>query len=135
MTDNYLWKLAKRKKFLSKQKPKKKIKNVKKAKKKKLPQKKQDKFYQSWEWKEVRYRVLLRDGRQCICCGAKAPEVKIVVDHIKPRRKFPELELNEGNLQCLCDSCNRGKSNKDYTDFRILEMENQEIEDSYTWRF
>jgi 5-methylcytosine-specific restriction endonuclease McrA len=48
-------------------------------------------------------------------CGATE---RIVVDHIKPRRKFPELELDLDNLQVLCNDCNMGKSNDDYTDFR-----------------
>jgi 5-methylcytosine-specific restriction endonuclease McrA len=42
----------------------------------------------------------------------------IVVDHIKPRSRFPELALDPENVQVLCDSCNRGKSCDDYTDFR-----------------
>lgn len=78
-----------------------------------------DKFYDSWEWKKLRYKVILKHGRQCMCCGDRPPGVKIVVDHIKPRTKFPELELVQGNLQVLCESCNMGKSNKDYTDFRV----------------
>jgi len=45
-------------------------------------------------------------------------EERIVVDHIKPRSKFPELELVFDNCQVLCNSCNMGKSNNDYTDFR-----------------
>ena len=40
------------------------------------------------------------------------------VDHIKPRSKFPDLELEFDNLQILCKACNLGKSNKDQTDFR-----------------
>jgi len=43
---------------------------------------------------------------------------QIHVDHIKPRSKFPELELVFDNLQVLCDDCNIGKSNVDSTDFR-----------------
>ena len=72
-------------------------------------------FYASWEWKELRYKVLTKYGPVCMLCGAKD---NIVVDHIKPRSKFPDLQLEFENLQVLCDSCNKGKSNKDYTDFR-----------------
>ena len=74
-----------------------------------------DEFYASWEWKELRYKVLTKYGPVCMLCGAKD---EIVVDHIKPRSKFPDLQLEFDNLQVLCDSCNKGKSNKDYTDFR-----------------
>jgi len=72
-------------------------------------------FYESWEWKEIRYKVLLKYGPVCMLCGNKD---KIVVDHIKPRSKFPKSQLDFENLQILCDSCNKGKSNKYYTDFR-----------------
>jgi 5-methylcytosine-specific restriction endonuclease McrA len=72
-------------------------------------------FYSSWEWKKVRFQVLKKYGPKCMLCGS---ENRIVVDHIKPRSKFPSLELDPQNLQVLCDDCNMGKSNDDYTDFR-----------------
>jgi 5-methylcytosine-specific restriction endonuclease McrA len=34
------------------------------------------------------------------------------VDHIKSRKKFPELPLNPKNLQVLCADCNAGKGNR-----------------------
>ncbi len=40
------------------------------------------------------------------------------VDHIKPRRKYPELALSRSNLQVLCNLCNHGKGNWDETDWR-----------------
>jgi 5-methylcytosine-specific restriction endonuclease McrA len=78
------------------------------------------KFYDSWEWKKLRFEVLKAYGAVCMCCNATE---RIVVDHIKPRSKFPALELSFDNMQVLCDSCNRGKSNDDYTDFRPLKPE------------
>jgi len=77
-----------------------------------------DDFLQSWEWTNLRYRVLQFHGRQCQCCGAKPPAVILHVDHIKPRSKYPELALEFDNLQVLCASCNKGKSNKHEDDFR-----------------
>lgn len=73
-------------------------------------------FLASREWLELRYQVLKKYGRVCMCCGAR-PEM-VHVDHIKPRSKFPELELCFENLQVLCPECNIGKSNKDDTDWR-----------------
>lgn len=63
--------------------------------------------------------VLIRDGRRCVCCGA-SPETGAVmhVDHIKPRRKFPQLALDPDNLQVLCEECNHGKGSWDETDWR-----------------
>lgn len=75
-------------------------------------------FYNSWEWKQLSYEVKLDRGRTCECCGAKAPDVKIITDHIKPIRHNWHLRLEPTNLQILCDDCNRGKGSRDETDFR-----------------
>ena len=75
-------------------------------------------FYSSWEWKKARFNILKKYGSVCMLCDGKE---RIVVDHIMPRSKFPELELDEDNLQVLCNDCNMGKSNDDYTDFRPRE--------------
>ena len=34
------------------------------------------------------------------------------IDHIKPRKFFPELALDILNLQLLCAKCNKRKGNK-----------------------
>ncbi len=73
-------------------------------------------FYESREWLELRYRVLKRYGRRCMLCYAE--KVTMHVDHIKPRSKYPELELDENNMQVLCRACNLGKSNKHEDDWR-----------------
>ena len=79
-------------------------------------------FYDSKEWKRLRYRVLKKYGACCMCCGKnyKDDRVKIHVDHIKPRSKHPHLELDFENLQILCEDCNIGKSNLDDTDWRPM---------------
>jgi len=73
-------------------------------------------FYITKEWRQVRYSVFVKYGKICMCCGAK--DGYLHVDHIKPRSKFPELELEISNLQVLCEACNVGKSNLDQTDWR-----------------
>lgn len=80
------------------------------------PQVGTDAFYNSREWLALRYRVLKKYGRRCMCCHRT--DVELHVDHIKPISKFPMLALSEENLQVLCRQCNLGKSNKDMTDFR-----------------
>lgn len=78
-------------------------------------------FYDTDEWKSIRYKVLVKYGATCQCCGAtRADGVKIHVDHIKPRSKHPELELSFENLQVLCEPCNMGKRARDQTDWRTL---------------
>lgn len=77
-----------------------------------------DAFFRSAEWLELRYQALKLHGRKCQCCGRSPPEVVLNVDHIKPRIKFPELQLEISNLQVLCRDCNLGKGFKDQTDWR-----------------
>lgn len=90
-----------------------------KKKKVKVYKPKMDDFYKSWGWKKLRYAVLKYYGYRCMCCGATPADGKsIVVDHIYPRKKFPKLEMDFNNLQVLCNDCNMGKSDDDYTDFR-----------------
>lgn len=70
-------------------------------------------FYLTREWRSLRWDVLQAHGFQCKACGrTKDDGIVIHVDHIKPRSKFPALELVFSNLQVLCDDCNIGKSNK-----------------------
>ena len=75
-------------------------------------------FYDTKEWREVRYQAFVKHGARCQCCGATRTEAQLHVDHIKPRVKFPELALSLDNLQILCKDCNFGKSYKDQTDWR-----------------
>ncbi len=78
-----------------------------------------DEFLRSFEWRRVRMMVLERDGAKCSCCGRTASDnVTINVDHIKSRKRFPELALDPDNLQVLCSDCNHGKGNHFNTDWR-----------------
>lgn len=78
-----------------------------------------DAFLASYEWRKLRYKVLKERGARCECCGRTPKDgLKMHVDHIKPRKKYPELALTESNLQILCEECNHGKGNWDETDWR-----------------
>lgn len=78
-----------------------------------------DAFLDSYEWRKLRMEALKRDGARCACCGAtRAHGVAMHVDHIKPRKLFPNLALSLDNLQVLCEACNHGKGNWDMTDWR-----------------
>lgn len=74
-------------------------------------------FFASQEWRRIRYEVLRRDGVVCAACGST--DGKMHVDHIKPLWTHPELALDAGNLQVLCEDCNVGKGCLDETDWRI----------------
>lgn len=95
---------------------------------KNAPAPQSDAFLASYEWRRVRMVVLKRDGARCSCCGATAADgVRMHVDHIKPSKHFPELALDQKNLQVLCEVCNHGKGNWDRTDWRekgaVIDLE------------
>lgn len=76
-------------------------------------------FLRSKNWLRLRIEALKRYGNKCVCCGA-TPQTGAVlnVDHIKPRKLFPELSLDINNLQILCSTCNEGKGNWDMTSWQ-----------------
>lgn len=76
-------------------------------------------FYNSPAWRRLRYSVLRDANGLCQCCGAGPTRGKpLHVDHIKPRSRFPELEMEASNLQVLCADCNLGKGATDTIDWR-----------------
>lgn len=76
-------------------------------------------FLQSFEWRQLRFKVLQKYGSKCQCCGSTPAGGAVMnVDHIRPRRKFPQLALDIDNLQVLCGDCNHGKGNA-IVDFRL----------------
>lgn len=87
--------------------------------KKYAPHPSSDEFLQSYAWRRLRMEAFIRYGRKCLCCGATPESGAILnVDHIKPRKLFPNLSLDIENTQILCGSCNHGKGNWDHTDWR-----------------
>jgi 5-methylcytosine-specific restriction endonuclease McrA len=78
-----------------------------------------DLFLESYDWRQLRYKVLTHYGSKCMCCGRTPKDGSVMnVDHIKPRKLFPQLALDFNNLQILCHDCNHGKGNWDQTDHR-----------------
>lgn len=76
-------------------------------------------FYNSPEWRTLRYQALARHGATCQCCGRSRKDGTVLhVDHVKPISRFPELRLSLQNLQVLCEDCNMGKGGWDQTDWR-----------------
>jgi 5-methylcytosine-specific restriction endonuclease McrA len=76
-------------------------------------------FLETYQWRRLRMEALKKYGPKCMCCGATPKDGAVMnVDHIKPRKLFPELALDLGNLQILCHECNHGKGNWDQTDWR-----------------
>jgi hypothetical protein len=74
--------------------------------------------------KKIRFEVFKRDGFTCQYCGKHPPEVILEVDHINPKSKGGQDDIN--NLLTSCFDCNRGKSNielKQVTHSMIDNME------------
>lgn len=75
-----------------------------------------DSFLKSVEWKELRIKAFQCFDKKCMKCGYTKGRMN--VDHIKPRKFFPELALTFSNLQILCSRCNKKKGNLNQDDFR-----------------
>lgn len=83
-----------------------------------------DAFLSSFEWRATRMMALKKHGAICQCCGASPKSGAVIhVDHVKPRKEFPELALDVENLQILCHECNHGKGNWDKTDWRPARVQ------------
>lgn len=57
--------------------------------------------------KRVRFEILRRDNFTCRYCGSKAPDVRLHVDHVIPRRHGGTDDL--WNLTAACMECNIAK--------------------------
>jgi len=77
----------------------------------------------------TRFEILKRDKFTCRYCGAKAPDVQLEVDHIKP--VYEGGSNHPLNLVTSCEKCNGGKaavplSNAGAVDAARAEAENQQ---------
>ncbi|KKM68968.1 hypothetical protein LCGC14_1455560 [marine sediment metagenome] len=87
------------------------LKNMNKKKGyKKLPKK----FYNSFDWANVRILILNRDKFKCIHCGSLANHV----DHINSAKYFPEMSLDPTNLISSCEDCHRKRHKRGFEDKR-----------------
>lgn len=78
-----------------------------------------DPFLYSEAWRMLRKEAVAKYGLVCCKCGRdNSRRFPINMDHIKPRKYFPELALDINNLQPLCGPCNKAKGNKNQTDWR-----------------
>lgn len=59
---------------------------------------------------EIRQYILGRNNFQCQSCGASSQNLALQIDHIIPLAKGGTNDLS--NLQVLCQSCNRQKSDR-----------------------
>lgn len=77
-----------------------------------------DPFLYTEAWRALRREAVAKYGLICLSCGREnSRKFPINIDHIKPRKFYPELALDINNLQPLCGPCNKRKGNKT-VDFR-----------------
>lgn len=63
--------------------------------------------------KGVRFDVMNRDNFMCRYCGARPPDVKLVIDHFVAVANDDSKSQNDpANLVTSCERCNAGKSDK-----------------------
>lgn len=58
--------------------------------------------------KKIRFEIFKRDAFTCAYCGKTPPSIVLEVDHINPKSKGGNDDIN--NLIAACFDCNRGKS-------------------------
>ena len=77
------------------------------------------KFIVNKSWKQLRLEAIKKYGNKCCKCGrVGSRRYPINIDHIKPRKYYPELAMDINNLQPLCGRCNREKGNNNSIDYR-----------------
>lgn len=76
---------------------------------------------------ELRFTVLRRDNYTCRYCGAKAPDVRLEVDHVVPASDGGSS--TEDNLVTACFACNRGKGIRS----AVVPASDARLEADYTW--
>ncbi|MER2060011.1 MAG: HNH endonuclease [Niallia sp.] len=94
------------------------------------------KFYNSSDWKRKRLEIKQRDNNECQECKrqgrlsidtneysekAKRKKIMLVVDHIKELEDYPELALNDDNLETLCVNCHNKKHGRYFRRFQWKE--------------
>lgn len=75
--------------------------------------------------KKTRFEVFKRDSFTCQYCGAKAPDVLLQVDHIKPVSKGGGNDLL--NYVTACEACNNGKGARLLDDSSVVERQRAQL--------
>lgn len=76
--------------------------------------------------KRLRFEVFKRDAFKCQYCSASAPDVLLVIDHIKPVASGGTNDLL--NLVTACEPCNQGKGAKSLDDASVVTMQRRQRE-------
>lgn len=77
--------------------------------------------------KSVRFEVFKRDSFTCQYCGQAAPDVVLVIDHIKPYSKSGDNDIM--NLVTACAGCNAGKSDRELDDKSVIAKQKAQLDE------
>jgi hypothetical protein len=77
--------------------------------------------------KKLRFEVFKRDSFTCQYCGKKAPDVLLVIDHIRPISNGGTNDIL--NLITACQGCNSGKSNRVLSDQSVIEKQRRQLQE------
>lgn len=90
------------------------------------------KFYNSYEWKNTRERMINLDNSICVVCLAREGSITIAetVHHIVELKEDYSKRCSKDNLISVCNSChkkihdsyNKGNISKKYTQKELSEM-------------
>lgn len=80
-------------------------------------------FYNKMSWRKLRDYVIKNEPlcRECLKQGRVRPAT--LVDHIKSIEEFPDLALDEDNLQPLCEKCHRDKTRRDHSKYSDANLQ------------
>lgn len=77
-------------------------------------------FYDSKEWKSLRYQVLLESGFLCkICLDNGVYSEAEIGDHIIPTKVRWDLRLDRDNVQGVCKECHNKKTLEDKKKYNL----------------
>ena len=73
-------------------------------------------FYQSYAWKQLRWKVRVNWKRANKACGLCSKPIdwqaRPICDHIVPAKEAPHLALEYANPQMVCHGCNTIKAHR-----------------------
>lgn len=69
----------------------------------------------------LRFEILRRDRHACTYCGAKAPDVRLHIDHVIPESLGGSDD--PANLVTACEDCNAGKAGRMIDEDTVTEVD------------
>jgi|SRR5690625_218168 len=73
-------------------------------------------FYDTKEWRTLRYQTLLNAGFICEICGVREATIG---DHVIPTKVRWDLRLDKNNVQAVCSECHNKKTEEDKMEYGI----------------